>query len=71
MNSVVIGLFMITAVTLITSLIKDISYNRERKDLLNRIMAKDLGDYRSTENNNLPKGRSPLKNANEFKGFYE
>lgn len=46
--------------------------HEERKDLLNRIMAKDLNDYKNVNNTSLPKGMSPLrKKEPDFEGLYE
>lgn len=47
-------------------------YQEERKDLLNRIMAKDLNDYKNVNNSALPKGMNPIrKKETEFEGLYE
>jgi hypothetical protein len=47
-------------------------HQMEKKDLLNRIMAKDLNEYKNVNNTSLPKGKSPLRKQEEdFEGLYE
>lgn len=47
-------------------------HQMEKKDLLNRIMAKDLNEYKNVNNTSLPKGKSPLRKTEEdFEGLYE
>lgn len=82
-NYIIIGLIIITVLTLVSSIYKDTMHNKqtkdfseERKDLLNRIMAKNIVEYSNINNDTLPKGKNSLKNKtlrSEFKdeGFYE
>lgn len=79
MDNITISLLIILSISITSSVIKDISYQKERKDLLNRIMAKDLSEYNNIGNNSLPKGNNSLKKSLEkrslenkdFEGFYE
>lgn len=82
-NYIIIGLIIITVLTLVSSIYKDTMHNKqtkdfaeERKDLLNRIMSKNITEYSNINNDKLPTGKNSLKNKtlrSEFKdeGFYE
>lgn len=69
----------ITVVALLSSLYKDMVLQRvikqhqeEKRDLLNRIMAKNLVEYKNVENDTLPKGNNPLKKSSiDFEGLYK
>ncbi|MBO8161333.1 MAG: hypothetical protein H0Z24_06815 [Thermosipho sp. (in: Bacteria)] len=54
---------------------KDYTYSKEKKDLLNRLMAKDLTEYIKVENPTVEKPTNPLKKRleREFakQGFIE
>lgn len=79
-NLVIITLAIVSIMSILSSVYKDKmyrslirEYTEERKDLLNRIMARNLTEYKNTSNNNLPKGNNVLKNKileNEFQGLY-
>lgn len=80
MDPIVIILSVVTVVLALTTISKDITiqrlnkqYNEERKDLLNRIMARDITEYKNVNNVSLPKGNNPLKDKvnNDFRGLYE
>lgn len=46
--------------------------HEERKDLLNRIMARDLVEYKNVSNTSLPKGKNPIRKIEEdFEGLYD
>lgn len=70
-----VSLVPITILVLVSSIIKDITYKKTINDLLNRLMAKNLGEYNMVVNaEGLPKGNNHLKKLskeNEYKGFYE
>ena len=69
-------LLVITILLILQSLYKDRIYqksfkefNEERKDLLNRIMAKNLDEYKNINDNTLPKGNNHLKKMMKEKDF--
>lgn len=81
MEYVVIVSVCVATISVISNLYKDITiqklnkqHQEERKDLLNRLMAKDINEYKSVNNPNLPKGANPIrKKLEEFdrQGLYE
>lgn len=73
-TTTILSLLIMLFLSITTSIIKDLSYQKERKDLLNRLMAKDLAEYKDVNNNSLPKGKNHLKKHLEnkdFEGYYE
>ena len=70
--------FAIIGILLLIIVSKDMMYRKiqqdyakERQDLLNRIMSKDIIEYSSVTNNTLPRGSNPIKKVNDFEGLYE
>ena len=69
----------IAAIAVISNFYKDITMQRitkqhqeERKDLLNRIMARNLVEYKNVNNDTLPKGSNPIKKSSvDFEGLYK
>lgn len=69
----------ITVVSLLSNLYKDTAmqkliqqHQEEKKDLLNRIMAKNLVEYKNVSNDTLPKGSNPIKKSSvDFEGLYK
>lgn len=54
--------FLITvAICGVLIIILEFIHHRERRDLYNRLMAKDLTDYKANENGVVPKGRNGIK----------
>lgn len=62
MQDISIILVAIIALQWIFIIYKDTSYTKERKDLLNRIMAKDTRDYKQLEG-------EPQKNSKSINGI--
>lgn len=69
----------VATLAVISNLYKDITMQRvikqhqeERKDLLNRIMARNLVEYKNVNNDTLPKGSNPIKKSSvDFEGLYK
>lgn len=80
MDYIIIVISCIATISVISNIYKDFTIQRlnkqhseERKDLLNRIMARDITEYKNVNNVSLPKGNNPMKDKvnNDFRGLYE
>ena len=76
LNALVLLIFALLILNAILSVFimrKDKLYAMERKDLLNRIMAKNLDEYARAEKGSLPKGNNKLRQKMEeaeYEGLY-
>ena len=76
MDIMLVIMGVVTTLSLVSLILKDINHNKvtkayqdERRDLMNRIMAKNLQEYQSINDNTLPKGNNHLEK--KFEGLYE
>ena len=73
---------VIAIVLILSNIYKDITlqkvikqHQEERNDLLNRIMAKNVVEYKQINDSSLPKGNNPIrkkleKDIDDFEGLY-